>query len=77
MHCCDGWYLLLSRSWPEVVVEFILVAVTYTHLWINNSNEFVKVCTYKENVTRPNRLYDKQFWIYPDLKCPLKKNLKR
>jgi len=46
-------------------------------LWINNSNEFVKVCTYKENVARPNRHYDKKFWIYPDLKCPLKKNLKR
>jgi len=59
------------------VVEFILVAVTYTHLWINGSNEFVKVCTYTENVTRPNPYYDKKFWQYPDWPCDKYKMIKK
>lgn len=60
-----------------MVVEFILVATAYTHMWINGSNEFVKICTYRENVVSPNQYYDKKFWYYPESKCPLKKNLKR
>jgi hypothetical protein len=50
----------------------MLTGVFYTHLWINGSNTFVKICEYRapKSASYTYYLTPRKIWVYPDRVCP-------